>query len=149
MSFAFLSEGAFAEECGCGCAGIFTATNTMACLAQVFEEENALDKLAAFTSENGPAWYGLPVNETKLTLVRHDEPVEFPSHIQTGAGTVTVWDQQDGKSSTWNRLRPDCWLSTIPASGMLLSPEGGGGCSCGTWMETSVGFIPRQLKRIR
>ncbi|HCC99401.1 MAG TPA: hypothetical protein DER64_02645, partial [Planctomycetaceae bacterium] len=65
------------------------------------------------------------------------------------AGTVTVWDQQDGKSSTWNRLRPDCWLSTIPASGMLLSPEGGGGCSCGTWMETSVGFIPRQLKRIR
>jgi hypothetical protein len=65
------------------------------------------------------------------------------------AGTVTVWNQQDGKSSTWNRLRPDCWLSTIPASGMLLSPEGGGGCSCGTWMETSVGFIPRQLKRIR
>ena len=80
------------KECGCGCAGIFTATNTMACLAQVFEEENALDKLAAFTSENGPAWYGLPVNETKLTLVRHDEPVEFPSHIQTGAGTVTVFD---------------------------------------------------------
>ena len=65
------------------------------------------------------------------------------------SSTVTVWNQQDGKSSTWKRLRPDCWLSTIPASGMLLSPEGGGGCSCGTWMETSVGFIPRQLKRIR
>jgi len=64
------------------------------------------------------------------------------------SGTVTVWNQQDGKSSTWKRLRPDCWLSTIPASGMLLSPEGGGGCSCGTWMETSVGFIPRKLKRI-
>jgi hypothetical protein len=25
---------------------------------------------------------------------------------------------------------------------MLLSPEGGGGCSCGTWLETSIGFMP-------
>ena len=80
------------KECACGCAGIFTATNTMACLAQVFEEEGALDKLANFTSLNGPAWYRLPVNEEKLTLLRHDEPVEFPERIQTGAGTVTVFD---------------------------------------------------------
>ena len=62
------------------------------------------------------------------------------------ASTVTVWDQKKGKSTTWPRLRPDCWLSTIPADGMLLSPEGGGGCSCGTWMETSIGFIPRAHK---
>ncbi|MAY62299.1 MAG: dihydroorotase [Rhizobiales bacterium] len=80
------------KECGCGCAGIFTATNTMACLAQVFEEENALEKLANFASLNGPAWYRLPVNGEKLMLTRHDEPVEFPSHIQTGAGRVTVFD---------------------------------------------------------
>jgi len=59
------------------------------------------------------------------------------------SGTVTVWDRATGGRSTWARLRPDCWLSTIPASGMLLSPEGGGGCSCGNWMETSVGFAPR------
>ncbi|MFT4559734.1 MAG: hypothetical protein ACI92S_005127, partial [Planctomycetaceae bacterium] len=26
--------------------------------------------------------------------------------------------------------------------GMLLAPEGGGGCSCGSWMETSIGFMP-------
>ena len=60
------------------------------------------------------------------------------------AGTVTVWNRENAATSTWKRLRPDCWLSTIPAGGMLLSPEGGGGCSCGTWMETSVGFIPRR-----
>ena len=58
------------------------------------------------------------------------------------AGTVTMWNQETGKSSGWSRLRPDCWLSAIPAAGMLLSAEGGGGCSCGTWMETSVGFMP-------
>jgi len=58
------------------------------------------------------------------------------------SSTVTMWDGASGKATNWPRLRPDCWLSTIPAGGMLLSPEGGGGCSCGTWMETSIGFMP-------
>lgn len=59
------------------------------------------------------------------------------------ASTVTLWDAQSGRLSRWDRLRPDCWLSTIPAGGLILSPEGGGGCSCGGWLETSVAFIPR------
>ena len=58
------------------------------------------------------------------------------------SGNVTMWDRSNGKVTSWSRLRPDCWLSTIPAGGMLLSPEGGGGCSCGSWLETSIGFIP-------
>ncbi len=57
-------------------------------------------------------------------------------------GEVTMWDTEAGQTSKWTRLRPDCWLSTIPANGMLLSPEGGGGCSCGSWLETSLGFRP-------
>lgn len=60
------------------------------------------------------------------------------------SGEVTVWDADKGSATKFPRLRPDCWLSTIPADGMLLSPEGGGGCSCGSWMETSIGFMPRQ-----
>ncbi len=56
--------------------------------------------------------------------------------------SVTVWDTESGQATAWPRLRPDCWLSTIPAGGMLLAPEGGGGCSCGSWMETSIGFMP-------
>jgi outer membrane protein assembly factor BamB len=56
--------------------------------------------------------------------------------------TVSMWNRRTGTLSDWPRLRPDCWLSTIPAAGMLLSPEGGGGCSCGTWLETSIGFMP-------
>ena len=60
------------------------------------------------------------------------------------SGNVTVWDRKKGAATKWSRLRPDCWLSTIPAGGMLLSPEGGGGCSCGSWMETSLGFIPKR-----
>jgi hypothetical protein len=61
------------------------------------------------------------------------------------AGNVTMWDIADGLTTSWNRLRPDCWISTIPACGMLLSPEGGGGCSCGSWLETSIGFVPNEL----
>lgn len=80
------------KECACGCAGCFTATNAMSCLAHVFENEGALDKLEAFTSLNGPVWYSLPVNEETLTLVKQEEPVAYPDKIETGAGLVTVFD---------------------------------------------------------
>jgi outer membrane protein assembly factor BamB len=32
------------------------------------------------------------------------------------SGNVTMWDREKGKTTSWNRLRPDCWLSTIPAA---------------------------------
>jgi dihydroorotase len=88
------------KECACGCAGCFTSINTMSCLAHVFEEEGALDRLEAFTSLNGPAWYRLPANEARITLVRREEPAEFPARIHTGAGPVTVFDPMF--SSHWH-----------------------------------------------
>ena len=80
------------KECACGCAGCFTATNTMPLLAHVFEEEGALDRLEAFASLNGPAFYRLPPNEERITLTRGDAPAAFPDRIHTGAGPVTVFD---------------------------------------------------------
>jgi dihydroorotase len=76
----------------CGCAGCFTAPNTMSILAEVFEQDGALDKLEAFTSLNGPAFYGLPANEDTVTLVR--ETAQFPPNIDTPEGPVTVFDPQ-------------------------------------------------------
>lgn len=76
----------------CGCAGVFSATNTMACLAHVFEAEDALDKLEAFASLNGPAHYGVPVNEATITLEKHDNPLPFPDKIASGEGPVTLFD---------------------------------------------------------
>ncbi|MEQ8292083.1 MAG: dihydroorotase [Roseovarius sp.] len=81
-----------AKETGCGCAGCFTATNTMPLLAHVFDEEGALDRLEAFASRNGPGFYGLPVNDATLTLAKSDSPTAFPSKIDTGDGPVTVFD---------------------------------------------------------
>ena len=75
----------------CGCAGVFSATNTISCLAEVFEAAGRLKQLEAFASLNGPAFYGLSPNEATLTLVK-GEPVVYPDRIDTGDGPVTVFD---------------------------------------------------------
>jgi len=74
----------------CGCAGCFTAPNTLSILAEVFEQENALPRLEGFTSLHGPAFYGLPVNESTLTLTR--TAPHYPDHIDTPDGPVTVFN---------------------------------------------------------
>lgn len=76
----------------CGCAGCFTAPNTMSILAQVFEDENALDRLEAFASLNGAAFYGLPPNDGRITLTRRERPADYPAQISAGGETVTVFD---------------------------------------------------------
>jgi len=80
------------KESACGCAGVFSATNTMSCLAHVFEEDNALDQLERFASLNGPAYYGLAANHGTLTLVKSSTPVDYPVNIKTRAGNVTVFN---------------------------------------------------------
>ncbi|WP_245449209.1 dihydroorotase [Ensifer sp. NM-2] len=80
------------KECACGCAGVFNATNALSCLAQVFEQEGALDRLEAFASIYGPAWYGVPITAEMVTLVRQSDPVSFPCEIHTAAGPIKVFD---------------------------------------------------------
>ena len=63
----------------------------MSILAQVFEEKGALDRLEAFTSRNGAAFYRLPLSERTITL-RKGDGVAYPTKINTGVGPVTVFD---------------------------------------------------------
>jgi dihydroorotase len=72
-----------AKESACGCAGIFNAPFALESYVTVFEAEDALDRFAGFASEHGPRFYGLPLNEGTVTLVR--EPCEVPGEI---AGVV-------------------------------------------------------------
>ncbi|MBF9045383.1 dihydroorotase [Rhodobacterales bacterium HKCCE4037] len=81
-----------AKETACGCAGCFTAPNTMSCLAHVFEEEGALDKLEGFASLHGPARYGLPPNEATMTLEKREEPCTYPETYETPEGSLTLFD---------------------------------------------------------
>ncbi|GGX55636.1 dihydroorotase [Litorimonas cladophorae] len=64
-----------AKESACGCAGVFNAPFAMESYALTFEEENALDQLEKFASINGPRFYGLPLNEGKMTLTKRDQLV--------------------------------------------------------------------------
>jgi dihydroorotase len=63
----------------------------MSCLAEVFEAAGKLGQLEAFASLNGPRFYRLPPNEETITLVK-GAPVTYPTQIETGVGSVTVFD---------------------------------------------------------
>lgn len=76
----------------CGCAGCFTAPNTMSILAHVFEDDGALDRLESFTSLNGAAFYGMAPNEDRIRLARRDVAADYPASILVGDQTVTVFD---------------------------------------------------------
>jgi dihydroorotase len=70
-----------AKESGCGCAGIFNAPFALETYAAVFDAEGKLDNLEAFASLNGPRFYGLPVNEGRITLERAE--VKVPDRIES------------------------------------------------------------------
>ncbi len=78
----------------CGCAGIFNAPNTLACLAQLFENHDRLDRLEGFVSVYGPRFYGLGMNADRLTLIRHTTPQKGPDRIDTPEGPVSIFDPQ-------------------------------------------------------
>lgn len=90
-------HGIEAKESACGCAGIFNAAFALESYAAVFDEEGALDRFEGFASENGPRFYGLPLNEGTMTLAR--ELCEVPATIQQD-GTCLV-PFQAGQSLPW------------------------------------------------
>ena len=80
------------KESACGCAGCFTAPNSIACLAHVFEQEGALDMLEGFVAEHGARFYRQPLAEDRIVMTRSDAPLTYPHKIETGAGSVTVFN---------------------------------------------------------
>ena len=66
----------------------------MACLAQLFENHHHLDRLEAFCSRYGPAFYGLDVNTQTLVLSRHDTAQPVPEAVMTDEGQITAFDPQ-------------------------------------------------------
>lgn len=58
------------KEHASGCAGCYSAHAAMEMYAEAFDNANALDKLEAFASFNGPDFYQLPRNTGTITLRR-------------------------------------------------------------------------------
>jgi len=74
------------KEHASGCAGCYTAHAAMELYAEAFDRAGALDKLEAFASFNGPAFYGLPRNSGTITLKR--ETWTPPESYPFGEGVV-------------------------------------------------------------
>jgi dihydroorotase len=85
------------KEADCGCAGIFNAPFALESYAAAFEEEGALDRLEAFASENGPRFYGLPLNAERVVLERAE--VEVPVRIAAAGSTLVPFHA--GETLRW------------------------------------------------
>jgi dihydroorotase len=89
-----------AKEASCGCAGCYTALHAVEMYAEAFEQAGALDKLEAFASLNGPAFYGLPVNTGTVTLKR--EAWTLPDTVPMGESQLVPLN--GGEQVNWKML---------------------------------------------
>ncbi|MQR02306.1 dihydroorotase [Glaciimonas soli] len=85
------------KEHACGCAGCYTALHAMELYTEAFDQADALDKLEAFASVNGPAFYNLPRNQTTITLER--ETWTIPAELPMGDATIVPLN--GGETINW------------------------------------------------
>ena len=81
------------KECACGCAGMYTAHAGIELYAEIFASNGDLDRLQAFASAHGAAFYGLPMNRETITLTK--EAWKVPAEYAFGAETVVPFRAGD------------------------------------------------------
>ena len=86
-----------AKESACGCAGIFNAPFALESYLQVFEEEGATEQFEGFASEHGPRFYGLPLNEERITLER--SRIAVPEELDAGGTSIVPFHA--GETLRW------------------------------------------------
>ncbi len=84
-----------AKETACGCAGVFSAPFAMEAYTHVFDEEGALEKLEAFASLNGAAFYDRPVSDETLTL-KKGSVVRFPDMLSVANSQIQPFLLDEG-----------------------------------------------------
>jgi dihydroorotase len=90
------------KESPCGCAGIYSAHAALELYAEIFEQQNALDKLEPFAAHFGPDFYRLPRNTDTVTLRK--TPWQVPAQIPLDkehltplrAGEMIQWQVVEG-----------------------------------------------------
>jgi dihydroorotase len=83
-----------ASVCGAGC---YTAFSALELYAEAFDAAGALDRLEAFASFNGPAFYGLPRNSGTVTL--REEAWTVPETVPFGDAQLKPL--RGGESLNW------------------------------------------------
>ena len=90
---------ALKEQSVCG-AGCYTALAALELYAEAFAAAGALDKLEAFASFNGPAFYGLPRNRGSVTLREH--AWTLPESVPFGASQLKPL--RGGETLAWQQV---------------------------------------------
>ncbi len=70
------------KENDCGCAGVFNTVNSIEILTQIFDQQNSLKNLENFVSNNSANFYNLQQNESTITLIKMDMPINFPKSLK-------------------------------------------------------------------
>lgn len=91
------------KETDCGCAGIFNVANAIEVYAGVFDEMDALDHFEAFTSRNGPEFYGLETNSGTMTLERI--PQKVMGDIKISGESDSIRPFLSGEELGWSITR--------------------------------------------
>jgi len=81
--------------------GIFSSPCSIELYTEIFDQENALDKLESFSSVNGPKFYKLPINNKKIKLVKQKWTLnEFTIHNQ-----IKIRNFYGSKELNWKVLQ--------------------------------------------
>jgi len=88
------------KENACGCAGCFTAAQAIELYAQAFASVGKLQQLEKFASLNGPNFYGLPVNQSMITIEKI--PQKIPLSYPMGQDLIVPLNA--GESLEWSIL---------------------------------------------
>jgi dihydroorotase len=87
------------KEATCGCAGVFSAPVALQAYLKVFAEEGALDRFETFASLNGPAFYGLPANEERITVIERGGAAPTAVNVGESGDIVPLFA---GESVDWS-----------------------------------------------
>jgi dihydroorotase len=86
------------KESNCGCAGIYSALNAMEIYAEIFDRNNAIEKLENFSSKFGADFYKLSQSKNKIKLLRANNKI--PNNIKVDNDTIVPL--MAGQEIGWN-----------------------------------------------
>lgn len=86
------------KEAACGCAGCYSAATALPLYATAFDSVGKIDKLEGFASRFGAQFYGLPTNDSTITLIKTpmQVPADYPYFDDSSltplmAGQILPW----------------------------------------------------------
>jgi len=114
---------------------------------QFLMHPNIVGNTVVMAFYSGPNWV-LDMATRKATTINASYRCAPASASRTNifyrSGYCSTFDLSTGKSAALTRItRPGCWISMMPAGGLIMMPEyGSTSCVCGYPIQTSVVMAP-------